>query len=395
MEQYQKNPIGKFVIGLIIGIAVMGGGFYGMNYLISKKEAPPRKEENNRRKGVSAQPVANGAVATTLDIQGRLQAFNKIGLFSEVTGTLKATGRPFKVGTYFPKGAPLLKIDDEENRLALQAQKATLLNMVAMMMPDLKIDYPESFPAWQKYLDDFSVDASIQPLPAPKNQAEKLFVAGRNLYTQYYTIKGQEERLTKFTIYAPFSGVLTQANIDVGAVVRTGQQIGELMANGSYELVASVPLSQLDYLSVGNKVQLSSEDLAGTWSGKIKRISDQIDAGSQTVNVFIGVSGKGLREGMYLRGQATATTIQNALEIDRDLLIDQQSVFVLEADSIVRLHPVQVVKFNQETVVIRGLGDGTELIDNVPAGAFDGMLVRKTEAPEKQVEAVEPLTEKL
>ncbi|MEL6357399.1 MAG: HlyD family secretion protein, partial [Bacteroidota bacterium] len=132
MEEYQKNPLGKFIIGLIIGITLLGGGYAGMNFLSSMKEEPPRKEESNRRKSVTVKPVTNDAVATELAIQGRLQAFNKIGLFTEVTGTLKATGRPFKVGTYFPKGAPLLQIDDEETRLSLQAQKATLLNMVAM-----------------------------------------------------------------------------------------------------------------------------------------------------------------------------------------------------------------------------------------------------------------------
>ncbi|NJO87257.1 MAG: hypothetical protein HC821_04505 [Lewinella sp.] len=41
---------------------------------------------------------------------------------------------------------------------------------------------------------------------------------------------------------------MTQISVDRGAVVRAGQQVGELMATGNYELVATVPLADLDYL---------------------------------------------------------------------------------------------------------------------------------------------------
>lgn len=376
-------------LSIFIGLLVLAGGYFGYKYLAGQKTPAPQRPEVKVRKTVETATVTNGTVATTLDIQGRLQAYNKIGIFSEVTGTLEATGRPFKVGTYFPKGAPMLRIDDNEPRLNLQAQKATLLNGIAGIMPDLKIDYPASFPRWEAYLSAFSVDDPIKELPEPANQAEKLFIAGRNLFTQYYSIKGLEERLTKYVIYAPFSGVLTDASINVGAVVRTGQQIGELMATGNYELVATVPLSQLDYLKVGNEVDLKSEDIAGAWKGRIKRISDQIDASTQTVEVYVSVDGKDLREGMYLRGNAVARNIENATEIARDLLVDQKALYVLESDSILRLHPVSVKKFNRETVIVGGLPDGTKLVTNSVAGAFDGMRVKTKTAAAATTTAAE------
>lgn len=371
-------------ISIGLGFIVLAGGFLGYKYLGSLKPEPQKKVENFSRKTVAVTKVENTTIATTLAVQGRLQAFNKIGLFTEVTGTLKSTSRPFKVGTYFPKGAPLLRIDSEEARLGLQAQKASLLNTIATIMPDLKIDYPESFSNWQTYLNNFSVDDPIADLPEPQSQAEKLFIAGRNLHTQFYNIKGQEERLTKYTVYAPFSGVLTQASIDVGAVVRAGQQVGELMATGSYELVATVPLSELNSLRVGNEVTLRSEDISGEWIGKIKRISDQIDAGSQTVEVFIGVSGKQLKEGMYLRGEAQAINIDHAIEIDRDLLIDEKSIFTVEQDSILSLIDVQVLKYNANSVVLGGIPDGIELVTELPAGAFDGQRVDKASVTAEQ-----------
>ena len=360
----------------LLGLGIIAVGFFGMRYLFSLKQEPPKKEVQQRVKAVETRRVSNADLATTLTVQGRLQAYNKIELYTEVGGAVEETGRPLKEGTYFGKGNVILRINSEEARLTLQSQKASLLNSIAQIMPDLKIDYPESFPAWERYLSDFDVDEPLPELPTAVDQQEKLFIAGRNLYSQYYTIKSAEERLSKYVLYAPFSGVLTQINVDEGAVVRPGQVLGELMATGYYELVATVPLSDLNYLQPGGGVTLYSEDIAGQWTGEVRRISDQIDAGSQTVDVFIGVSGKELREGMYLRGEAAARTLDNVVEIDRNLLIDERQVYVVQDDSLLTLTPVTVRKADRNTVLVSGLPDGTQLVTGTVAGAFEGMRVK-------------------
>ena len=364
------------ILKALLGLGIIALGFFGMQYLTSLKQEAPKKEIPKRVKAVETRRVTNGDLATTLNVQGRLQAYNKIELYSEVGGAVEETGRPLKEGTYFGKGNVILRIDDDEPRLNLQSQKASLLNSIAQIMPDLKIDYPQSFAAWEAYLNDFDVDESLPELPEAVDQQEKLFVAGRNLYSQYYTIKSAEERLSKYVIYAPFSGVLTTVNIDEGAVVRPGQILGELMATGYYELVATVPLSDLNYLKVGGKVSMYSEDIAGEWTGEIRRIGNQIDAGSQTVEVFVGVSGKELREGMYMRGEAAARVLEDVVEIDRNLLIDEREVYVVRDDSLLSLQPVMVRKSNRSTVLVSGLSDGTELVTGTVAGAFEGMRVK-------------------
>ncbi len=370
------------ILKALLGLGIVALGFFGMRYLATMKQDAPRKPVEKRVRNVETRRINNGDLATTLDVQGRLQAYNKIELYSEVGGVVEESSRPLKEGTYFPKGETILRINAEEARLNLQAQKATLLNSVAQIMPDLKIDYPNSFPAWEGYLDSFDVDAPLSALPTAVDQQEKLFIAGRNLYTQYYTIKSAEERLSKYIIRAPFSGVLTTVAIDRGAVVRAGQALGELMATGYYELVATVPLSDLYYLQTGGEVTLRSEDIDGEWEGTIRRISDQIDEDTQTVDVYVGVSGKQLREGMYLRGEAAAVTLEDVVEIDRTLLIDENEVYVVAQDSLLRLQPVTVRKANRTTAIVSGLPDGTELLMSTVPGAFDGMLVKISERSE-------------
>lgn len=362
-------------IGVVAGLALLVGAFAVFQLFSRMKEEPPRRETPKSTPSVETMSVVNSTIPTALSIQGELVAYNKIDIFSEVAGTLKSSERPFKMGSYFPKGSVLVEINDREARLSLLSQKATLLNAITQLMPDLKIDYPESYKQWNIYLENYDVEEKLDSFPEPLNDQEKYFIASRNLYTQYYTIKSAEERLDKYTIYAPFSGVLTQASINPGTLVRVGQQLGTLMNTGSYELQATVPLSDLTYIKVGNHVQLTSDDIKGSWTGRIRRISNQIDPTSQTVQIFVSVSGQGLREGMYLTGEVNATDIEDAVRVARNKLINQNAVYIVQ-DSTLVLQTVEVVKITREAAVVRGLPNGTNLLDTQLPNAFDGMKVK-------------------
>jgi len=361
-------------VGIFAGLVILLGSFAAARFLSQQKEPPKRRVAGNQVKSVDTLHVENTGVPTNLQVQGELRAFDKIDIFSEVSGTLESISRPFKVGTYFPKGSVLIKVDQQEAKLSLLSQKSSLLNAITQLMPDLKIDYPESYDQWQDYLENYEIEQPIKPFPEPLNEQEKYFIASRNLYSQYYNIKSTEERLDKYTLHAPFSGVITAASINPGAVVRAGQKLGELMNTNRYELEATVALRDLKYITVGDPVMLQSEDIEGSWKGRIKRINNQVDQGTQTVKVFIGISGQSLRENMYMRGEVTASKIQNAYKLPRRLLMDQRAVFVVR-DSFLRLEEVRVVKMTDESAIIKGLQDGTPILAQPIPDAFDGMKV--------------------
>ncbi len=356
-------------------LILLGAAFYFQK--LSDQKKPPKEAPKKVAliQSVESFSIEKGVVSSSLEIQGRLTAFNKIDLFSEVSGTLKSTTKPFKVGSYFEKGAVLLRIDDEEARLNLLAQKSNLENLITQMMPDLKIDYPNSFQQWKNYLDQFDVNKNIQAFPTPLNEAEKFLISSRNLHNQYYNIRSAETRLSKYSISAPFSGVLTQTSINAGSLIRAGQKLGELMNTYSYELEATVSMQDLKSIQPGNTVKLYSDNLDGQWTGKVKRISNQIDPSTQSVIVFIGVSGKNLREGMYLRGNIAAGNISNATEIPRNLLVDQKAVYTIQGDSQLVLQNIDLIKINGTKAIIQGLDDNTLLLKEILPGMYDGMKV--------------------
>lgn len=361
-------------LGVIAAFAIIIGAFGISSYMRKLKQPPPEMPSYQTVAKAAVQLSEPQSISINVPVQGQLVAFNKIEIYTEVTGTLQPTQRPFKVGTYFPSGSTLVEIDDTEAQLSLFSQKSNLLNALAQLMPELKIDYPESYGQWKTYLDQFEIEAPLSPLPTPINQQEKYFLASRNIFSQYFTIKSAEERIEKYTLYAPFSGVITQTSINPGALVRAGQKLGDLMNTNTFELEASIPLGDLKYVKKGDEARLISEDLNQSFEGKVVRISDQVNSTTQTIMVFIRVNGTNLKEGMYLKGNITTIPVEDAMEIPRNLLVDGNQIFGV-VDSVLQLLSVEVVDYHEDKAVIKGVAPGQMILFNSLPGAFEGMKV--------------------
>lgn len=152
-------------------------------------------------------------------ISGRVIAKNETQLFAEVQGLILPSSISMKPGISFKKGQILLNIESEEFRLNLQSQKSAFLNTLTGIMPDLKSDYPDNYPEWLRYLDTIDINQPLAELPTTKSKGEKYFVTSRGVYTSFYSLKAQENRLNKYSIVAPYNGIIINATVDVGGLV--------------------------------------------------------------------------------------------------------------------------------------------------------------------------------
>lgn len=362
------------VITVIAVLVVLGA--FGINYaLTNAKKAPERVSGEKSVKTVWSFKVHNDTVPTFVRVTGKLTAAEKIDLYAEVNGKLLQQRKAFKEGNRFAQGDVLLQIDSRDFGMNLKAQKSSFLSTLTQILPDIKLDYPANYPAWQKYLDEFDIEDGMGELPEPSSAKEKYFLAGRNIYGLYYNLKSLEETYKKYTIRAPFNGVVTQSQIDAGTNVRAGQPLGTFINTDSYELETSISVKDLKFVQVGDQVALSSSDFPSHWTGKVKRISDKIDPATQTVRIFVGVSGSDLKDGMYLNGDITSDMIAGAAVIPRKLLVGDTAIYVIE-DTLLKLMPITVVRYDQGNAIITGLQNGDELLQDMLPGAYNGMPVK-------------------
>ena len=154
--------------------------------------------------------------------------------------------------------------------------------------------------------------------------------------------------------------------------------MAELMSTSAYEMKATLNLEDLKFIKAGSKVILNSDAVDGTWTGIVKRISDQIDPNTQSVIAYIGVTGQGLREGMYLRGNLNSNTIKSAVQLPIDLLVNQNQVYIVK-DGKLSLQTIELVNTNANFAIVKGLTDEQLILKEKIIGAYEGLTVKPIE----------------
>lgn len=268
----------------------------------------------------------------------------------------------------------MVRINDDEAQQNLNAQKNSFINSLAQVVPDLKIDYPDIFEPWKNYMLNIEMGENLPSLPPVESEQQKLFLTGRNVYTQYYNIKQLESRQDKYIIRAPFNGTITEVDINQGTLVRSMQKLGEFVKTGVYELEAAVNIDELPFVEPGKKVLLKAVKGDEEYEGTIARINQQVDQQTQTIDVFIRVYGEDLLTGMYMEGKIAANQFSNALRIPRESLLQGNRVYIVQ-DSTATLQTVEVLKTTEEEAIVQGLPDGSTVIIEEQNAAFEGTKV--------------------
>jgi multidrug efflux pump subunit AcrA (membrane-fusion protein) len=361
------------IILSILGILVIILAVFIAKFIIDSnvKEKP---ENLQTEKPVMVQTVKNKTIPVQLTTNGTVTALKKFEIFAEVEGVFLKSSKNFRPGQYYKKDELLLQLNDEEFAANVQAVKSAFFSSLSAIMPDLRLDYPEVYPKWKAYLDKFSMSSSTPKLPEFETNKERYFITGRNILSDYYSLKNLEERLSKFSLKAPFDGVLTEALVNEGTLVRPGQRLGEFINPSVFELMIALKQEYIKFIDVGNSVKMRSLNQEETFEGNITRINAQIDSNSQSVQVFIQFKNEDAKEGMYLEALINANEIPNSVQIPRELIINASQVYAVE-DGQLKLVDITPVHFNKEQVIVIGIPDGTQLLSNVVPGAYSGMKV--------------------
>ncbi len=360
---------------IFLGVAIVAAGILAFNFL--NGQGDPVAEITNEPIAVEimASRVTLTSIPYMIEATGTLQAMEKIELFSEVQGVLQRTKTSFKIGNRFRKGQTLIAIESKEHEAQIKSSRSDLMNQLAAMLPDMEIDYPDLHQKWEVYLENLNVNSTTPPLPEFGSNEEKLFISGKNVYSTYFNIKNLEERLSKYYIGAPFSGIVTESNVNVGTLVRSGQKIGEFVDDSNFELRLSVPATDNKFLKKGMKVDLKTIDNVQSFQGTIIRINGKIDQDTQSIDIIVEVDHQDLRDGGYLKAQIKGNALANVFKLDNSLILENNKVYIVK-DNVLVLHPVKIINYQGNMAVVSGLEDGMLIAGQRIANAYPGMQVK-------------------
>ncbi len=357
-----------FIIGLAYGI---------MRFLIASKEAPPSRMSFEAQRFVEAQVISYGTVISPVFEPGRMSSVSQINLSAEASGKIEQGDIPLKSGATFNNGEVIFSIYRDEVAMALKAKKSQFLNTLALMLPDIAIDYPEYEKIFRDFFSSIEIDGSLPSFPDIKDEKLTIFLASKNVLSDYYGIRKDELQLSRHVVKAPFDGTLTDVFMEVGAYANTGGSVARAIRTDALEL--EVPLSRPDamWVKIGDPVHIESDSRSQSWEGTVIRKSQVVDENTQSQRVYVRVinhTNHSILAGEFLSATFPGRPVENVMEIPRNAVFNSDEVFIVKQKRLVKI-PINIVKVSTRTLLFNGLPDGDTLVVQPLINVFEGTRV--------------------
>jgi RND family efflux transporter MFP subunit len=197
-------------------------------------------------------------------------------------------------------------------------------------------------------------------------------------------------------IVAPFDGVITQRNVDVGDLIDAGsttsQALFSLTQSDPLRVYVQLPQAYSQNIKVGQQVDVTLAELADRkFQGTITHISGAIDVPTRSLEVEVKLSNPGnlLRPGSYVQVSVPAIAHAALLVPENALIFRSQGtqLATVDNDGIVHLRTIQIAQdLGQTLALASGIGLHDQVIINPSDSIADGDHVRIT-PPAKTKEA--------
>ncbi|HEY4187020.1 MAG TPA: efflux RND transporter periplasmic adaptor subunit [Polyangia bacterium] len=320
---------------------------------------------------IVAQPLT-GQLDQDVVLPGNIQAFTDSPLYARTSGYLKSWA--FDIGAHVKKGQRLAVIESPEIDQQLAQAQADLATAEA------NSKYAQAQAArYQGLLDENAVS---------KQDTENFRTQASSTGNQVQAATANVRRLGQLTsfekIVAPFDGVVTARNVDVGTLIDAGagKELFHLAADDVLRVYVNVPQIYSRTCVPGVTAELTLSEYPGrVFTGKIVRTSNAIDPASRTLLVEVEVDNAKheLFPGSYAQVHFKLRAAQPALILPVPTLMFRAEglrVGVVRSGRAV-LVPITIGRDDGKTVeVSSGLQATDQVIQNPPDALIDGEAVR-------------------
>lgn len=319
-----------------------------------------------------AQPKAD-ATGQTVSLPGTLQGYVQSPIAARASGYLRRWTHD--IGSRVAKGELLAEIDAPE--IDQQLSQAMAARDQAASSLGLAKSTRERWEALKKR-DAVSQQELDEKRSGEVQAAANLAAADANV-----------ERLRQLEgfkrVVAPFAGVVTRRNVDVGDLIDAGGGAGRVLFSltqtDPLRVYVYVPQAYAQLVKPGQEVSITQAELRGqAFRGTVARTAGSIDAATRTMQVEIQLPNKDglLLPGAYVQA-ALPLAASKALVIPANTLMirgEGTLVAVVGADGRVRLKPVKVGRnYGQTVEVLEGVAATDQLVLNPPDSLGEGDVV--------------------
>ena len=362
------------IIALLIAAAVVASG------IIPRLRA---RQALRQQTDIAAEPVVTvilpkrAAPAEEIVLPGNIQAFIDAPIYARTNGYLKRWY--FDIGAHVRNGQLLAEIEtpevDQQLEQAREDLRTAQANLkLSQITANRYVDLLKSDSVAKQEVDNAVQDAAAKAAIVKSAEANV----------------GRLEQLVSFEkIFAPFDGVITARNTDIGQLIDSGSSGGQtrelfhIAAINKLRVFVNVPQVYSHATVPGMKADLSLPELPGRrFPGTLVRTADALDPATRTLMVEVDVvNATGLlMPGAYAEAHFAVKSNGSTLIIPATSLIFRREglrVPILVDGNKASLVPVTLGRdFGNTIEVLSGLADDTRVIANPPDSLVEGELVR-------------------
>jgi len=323
-----------------------------------------------------------GAAAEEVVLPGNAQAYVATPIYARINGYLKTWY--FDIGAHVTAGQLLAEIETPEVDRQLDQARADLATAQANY--DLARTTAARYQALLKSdsVARQDVDDRVGDLEAKKAMVD----------SATFNVRRLEETQRFQKVYAPFDGVITARNIDIGALINAGanapgKELFDIAATGKLRVYFNVPQQYSRDVRPGGEAELTVAEFPGRrFRGSIVRSADSIDPASRTVLTEVDVDNPAgeLLPGVFLSVHIRLGSKAGAVIIPVNSLIFRSQGMQVAAvrNNKAELVPITIGRdYGTEVEVLSGVTSQDEIIVNPSDSLTSGTEVRPAKAPEK------------
>jgi RND family efflux transporter MFP subunit len=321
-----------------------------------------------------------GEPSSEIVLPGNVQAFTDAPIYARTSGYLKSWR--FDIGARVKKGERLAVIASPEVDQQLASAKAEL----ATARATAKNAQLQSA-RYRELLKDNAVSQQDTD-----NFASLASSTGAQVEAAAANVQRLQQLIDFQTVTAPFDGIITARNVDVGTLVEAGaaRELFHLSNQDVLRVYVNVPQTYARTAVPGVVAALSVAEIPDRrFEGKIVRTSNAIDPVSRTLLVEVDVDNhdRALFPGAYTQVHFKLATARPALILPVPALIFRSEglrVAVVRGDH-VKLVPITIGHDDGKTVeVVEGLQANDLVVQSPSDSLADGDAVQLVQAPAEE-----------
>jgi RND family efflux transporter MFP subunit len=283
MAEGERGLPGIVWLGLLVMAALIAGVV--VTGILSRAAAEKKLAETAKAAAIPTVSVTHpyaAQLSPELSLPGNAQAYVETPIYSRTDGYLKSWY--FDIGARVKAGQLMAVIEtpelDEQLQVAQAQLKSSQANLDLANITSVR---------YQNLLKSNSVSKQETDQALSDAKAKQAAVEASNA-----SVRRLQQLQSFERVYAPFDGIVTERNTDVGQLIQGGSSphsLFHLAAIGTIRVFVPVPEAYAAAVRDGGTATLTMDEYPGReFTGQIARNSSTIDPSSRTLNVEVDVA---------------------------------------------------------------------------------------------------------